>query len=69
MDEWIERYKWPLSIAAVVALCSSGGLYVIDPLLLRRLVKKWPPFHMALVLHFSLDCRGGTAARSITLAD
>ena len=69
MDEWIERYRRSLSIAAVVALIASGGLYVLGPLLLRRLVKKWPPFHVALALHFTLDCHGGNVTRSVGLTD
>lgn len=69
MDEWLERYKRSLGIVTVAVLVASGGLYVLGPLLLRRLIKKWPPLHVALVVHFSLDFRGGTVAQSVVLSD
>jgi hypothetical protein len=58
--KWLARYKRLAGLSVLAVLAASGGLYVLGPLLLRRLIKKWPPFHVALILNVQFDFRGGT---------
>lgn len=63
MDEWLGRYKRAIGVVAVLVLVASGAAYVVAPLLLKRLFKKWPSFSASLVFRLAIDghCSVGPA--------